>query len=336
MPIIGINGFGRIGRLVLRAAIEKGVKVGAINDPFLNTQYMAYQFRYDTVHGKFKGDVKFDKENLIINGMKIRCITEKVPENIAWSTYGVDYVCESTGIFKDIKGASKHLVPGKGAKKVIISAPSDDAPTFVVGVNESKYSKDMTVVSNASCTTNCLAPIAKVLNDTFGIEEGLMTTVHAATATQKVVDAPSAKDWRGGRAVLNNIIPSSTGAAKAVGLVIPELKGKLTGMAFRVPTLDVSCVDLTVRLKKPTTYNDIKAAMMKASQGSMKVILGYTEEEVVSSDFITDSRSSIFDAKAGIQLSPTFVKVVSWYDNEWGYSCRLVDLCLYMAKVDSA
>lgn len=336
MVVLGINGFGRIGRLVLRAAIEKGVKVGAINDPFLDTKYMAYQFKYDTVHGKFKGEITFDKENLYINKQKIRCIQEKIPENIDWAASGVEYVCESTGIFKDIKGASKHLVAGKGAKKVIISAPSDDAPTFVVGVNESKYTKDMTVVSNASCTTNCLAPIAKVLNDTFGIEEGLMTTVHAATATQKVVDAPSGKDWRGGRAVLNNIIPSSTGAAKAVGLVIPELKGKLTGMAFRVPTLDVSCVDLTVRLKKPTTYKDIKAAMKKESEGKMKGILGYTEELVVSSDFTTDSRSSIFDAQAGIQLSPTFVKIVSWYDNEWGYSCRLVDLAVYMSKVDKA
>jgi glyceraldehyde 3-phosphate dehydrogenase len=332
---LGINGFGRIGRLVLRAALAKGVKIGAINDPFLNTEYMAYQFRYDTVHGKFAGTVKFDKEHLIINGQKIRCIHEKSPEKIAWAECGVDYICESTGIFKTIKSASAHLVPGKGAKKVIISAPSDDAPTFVIGVNEQKYNKEMKVVSNASCTTNCLAPIAKVLNDHFGIEEGLMTTVHAATATQKTVDAPSAKDWRGGRAVMNNIIPSSTGAAKAVGLVIPELKGKLTGMAFRVPTLDVSCVDLTVRLKKGVTYKEIKDVMKRESEGRMKGILGYTEEEVVSSDFIGDARSSIFDAKAGIQLSPTFVKIVSWYDNEMGYSTRLVDLALYMAKIDN-
>jgi glyceraldehyde 3-phosphate dehydrogenase len=332
---LGINGFGRIGRLVLRSAIAKGVKVGAINDPFLSTEYMAYQFKYDTVHGRFPGTIKHDKEHLIINGQKIRCLTEKQPEKIAWAACGVDYICESTGIFKNIKPASAHLTAGVGGKKVIISAPSDDAPTFVMGVNEGKYTKDMKVVSNASCTTNCLAPIAKVLNDYFGIEEGLMTTVHAATATQKVVDAPSGKDWRGGRAVMNNIIPSSTGAAKAVGLVIPELKGKLTGMAFRVPTLDVSCVDLTVRLKKAATWKEIKEVMKKESEGRMKGVLGYTEEEVVSSDFIGDARSSIFDAKAGIQLSPNFIKVVAWYDNEMGYSVRLVDLALHMAKVDS-
>ena len=271
MVVLGINGFGRIGRLVLRAALAKGVTVGAINDPFLDTKYMAYQFTYDTVHGKFDGDVKFDKDNLIINGKKIKCVHEKTPENIPWADYGVEYVCESTGIFKDIKTASRHINGPKGAKKVIISAPSDDAPTFVVGVNQNKYTKEMKVVSNASCTTNCLAPLAKVLNDNFGIEEGLMTTVHAATATQKVVDAPSGKDWRGGRAVLNNIIPSSTGAAKAVALVIPELKGKLTGMAFRVPTLDVSVVDLTIRLKKPTSYTDVKAAVKKASETTLKV-----------------------------------------------------------------
>ena len=273
MVTLGINGFGRIGRLVLRAALIKGVNVAAVNDPFLNTSYMAYQFKYDTVHGKFKGDVTYDKENIIINGKKIRCITEKTPENIPWSDYGVDYVCESTGIFKEIKTASRHINGAKGAKKVIVSAPSDDAPTFVMGVNQQKYTKDMKVVSNASCTTNCLAPIAKVLQDHYGIEEGLMTTIHAATATQKVVDAPSAKDWRGGRAVLNNIIPSSTGAAKAVALVIPELKGKLTGMAFRVPTLDVSVVDLTVRLKKPVTYAEVKATMKKESETRLKVCL---------------------------------------------------------------
>eukprot|EP00455_Lapot_gusevi_P043496 TRINITY_DN52_c0_g1_i1.p1 TRINITY_DN52_c0_g1~~TRINITY_DN52_c0_g1_i1.p1 ORF type:complete len:298 (+),score=150.95 TRINITY_DN52_c0_g1_i1:70-963(+) len=295
---------------------------------------MAYQFKYDSTHGQFKGDVKFDKEHLIVNGKKIRVFNEKAPESIGWADYGVSYVCESTGIFKNIKTASKHINGPKGAQKVIISAPSDDAPTFVVGVNEQKYTKDMKVVSNASCTTNCLAPLAKVINDNFGIEEGLMTTVHASTATQKVVDAPSSKDWRGGRAVLNNIIPSSTGAAKAVGLVIPELKGKLTGMAFRVPTIDVSVVDLTVRLKKPATYQQIKDVVKRESQGKLKGILGYTEDEVVSSDFTGDSRSSIFDAKAGIALSPQFVKLVSWYDNEWGYSCRLVDLAIHMAKVD--
>jgi len=334
MSKIGINGFGRIGRLVLRAAIDKGATVVAVNDPFITIDYMVYMFKYDSTHGPFKGEVAADGNDLVVNGHKIKVFNEMKPENIPWSSAGAEYVVESTGVFTTLDKAKAHF--SGGAKKVIISAPSADAPMFVMGVNEDKYSKDMTIVSNASCTTNCLAPVAKVLNDQFGIVEGLMTTVHATTATQKTVDGPSAKDWRGGRGAGQNIIPSSTGAAKAVGKVIPELNGKLTGMAFRVPTPDVSVVDLTVRLSKECKYDDIKAAMKKASEsGSLKGILGYTEDDVVSQDFIGDIRSSIFDAKAGIQLSGTFVKVVSWYDNEYGYSNRVVDLIKHMQKVDA-
>jgi len=336
---IGINGFGRIGRLVLRAALSKpnDVEVVAYNDPFLSPKYAAYQFQYDSVHGRFKGEVSYDNTGLIINGKKVWAYTEKDPANIPWGEHGADYVVESTGIFLDKKGANKHLSGPKPAKKVVLSAPSkDDTPMFVMGVNHQKYNKSMTIVSNASCTTNCLAPLAKVIHDNWGIQEGLMTTVHALTATQLTVDGPSkgGKDWRAGRAASTNIIPSSTGAAKAVGQVIPELKGKLTGMAFRVPTTDVSVVDLTCKLSKPAKYADIKAALKKASEGELKGILGYTEDEVVSSDFIGDSRSSIFDANAGISLNDNFVKLVSWYDNEWGYSNRCIDLIIHMAKVD--
>jgi len=337
--LVGINGFGRIGRLVLRVAVNKPneVVVVAVNDPFLDTKYMAYQFKFDSTHGKFKGDVKYDKENLIINGKKIRVFTEKDPQKINWGDYGAEYICESTGIFTDTIKAGLHLKGPKPAKKVIISAPAKDkTPTFVMGVNEDKYDKSMQVVSNASCTTNCLAPLAKVINDNFGIEEGLMTTVHAITATQLVVDGPSraGKDWRAGRAAAQ-VIPSSTGAAKAVTEVIPELKGRLTGMSFRVPVQDVSVVDLTVRTKKGASYDQIKAVMKKASEGELKGIIGYTEDEVVSSDFIGDARSCIFDAEAGISLNPNFVKLIAWYDNEWGYSNRLVDLIVFMHKVDS-
>lgn len=295
---------------------------------------MVYMFKYDSTHGVFKGDVSADGSNLVVNGHTIKVFNEMKPENIPWGSAGAEYIVESTGVFTTLDKAKAHF--SSGGKKVIISAPSADAPMFVMGVNEDKYSKDMTIVSNASCTTNCLAPIAKVLNDKFEILEGLMTTVHATTATQKTVDGPSAKDWRGGRGAGQNIIPSSTGAAKAVGKVIPELNGKLTGMAFRVPTPDVSVVDLTVRLGKECSYDDIKAAMKDASEsGPLKGYLGYTEDDVVSNDFIGDHRSSIFDAKAGIQLSKTFVKVVSWYDNEYGYSHRVVDLIKHMQKVDA-
>jgi len=339
---VGINGFGRIGRLVLRAALlrSKGqVLVTAVNDPFLSPDYMAYLFQYDTVHGRWKGNVGHDKENIIIDGHKIRVFAEEDPQKIGWSDYGVEYVCESTGIFRDKKGCSLHLSGAKGAKKVIISAPpKDHTPMFVMGVNANKYTKDMTVVSNASCTTNCIAPLAKVIHDTYGIVEGLMTTIHASTATQLTVDGPSkgGKDWRAGRAAAVNVIPSTTGAAEAVGIVLPELKGKLTGMAFRVPTVDVSVVDLTCKLARPTTYEHIKATMKAAAaRGSpLEGIIGYTEDEVVSSDFIGDARSSIFDATAGIALNDTFVKLVAWYDNEFGYSCRLVDLIVHMAQVD--
>jgi len=337
---IGINGFGRIGRLVFRAALLKanlGIQVVAINDPFLKTDYMAYQLMYDTVHGRFPGRVEYDKNNLIVNGQKIRTFHERDPNKVEWAAAGAEYLCESTGIFKEIKECQAHLGP-KGVKKVIVSAPSKTAPMFVMGVNQKGYKKDMKVVSNASCTTNCLAPLAKIIDDNFGIVEGLMTTVHSATATQLVVDGPSkgGKDWRAGRASSVNIIPSSTGAAAAVGQVLPQLKGKLTGMAFRVPTVNVSVVDLTVRLKKPATYDAIKKAVKKACETEMKGIMGYTDEEVVSSDFNHDSHSSIFDASAGISLNDNFVKLVSWYDNEWGYSNRLVDLILHMAKVDRA
>jgi len=331
---IGINGFGRIGRLVFRAAINNpNVEVTGINDPFIDLEYMKYMLRYDTVHGKFEGEISSEDGKLVVNGKKIAVFASKDPAEIAWSSCGADYVVESTGVFTTTEKASAHFKGG--AKKVVISAPSADAPMFVMGVNNDKYTKDMNVVSNASCTTNCLAPLAKVINDNFGIVEGLMTTVHAVTATQKTVDGPSMKDWRGGRGAGFNIIPSSTGAAKAVGKVIPELNGKLTGMAFRVPTADVSVVDLTVRLEKAATYDEIKAAVKKASENELKGILGYTEDEVVSSDFIHDSRTSIFDAKAGIALNGNFVKLVSWYDNEWGYSNKVVDLIVHMSKVDA-
>ncbi len=334
MVKVGINGFGRIGRLVLRSSVERDdIQVVAVNDPFIDLDYMEYMLKYDTIHGVFKGDVKTENGKLIVNGKEIMVFAEKDPADISWSKAGAEYIVESTGVFTTMDKARAHF--NGGAKKVVISAPSKDAPMFVMGVNEDKYTKDMDIVSNASCTTNCLAPLAKVINDNFGIVEGLMTTVHSTTATQKTVDGPSKKDWRGGRAAAGNIIPSSTGAAKAVGKVIPELDGKLTGMAFRVPTLDVSVVDLTCKLEKAATYEEIKAAVKAASEGKMKGILGYTEDAVVSSDFITDPRTSIFDAEAGIQLNDNFVKLVSWYDNEWGYSNKVVDLISHMAKVDA-
>ena len=331
---VGINGFGRIGRLVFRAAMDNPeVEIVGINDPFIDLEYMTYMLKYDSIHGKFRGEVKVEGDKLVVNGKQISVFACMDPAEIPWSSCGAEYIVESTGVFTVTDKASAHFKGG--AKKVVISAPSKDAPMFVMGVNQDKYSKDMKVVSNASCTTNCLAPLAKVINDNFGIIEGLMTTVHSTTATQKTVDGPSKKDWRGGRAAANNIIPSSTGAAKAVGKVIPELNGKLTGMAFRVPTLDVSVVDLTCRLEKPATYEEIKAAVKKASENEMKGILGYTEEDLVSSDFIHDPRTSIFDAKAGIALNDNFVKLVAWYDNEWGYSNKVVDLICHMAKVDA-
>jgi len=329
---IGINGFGRIGRLVFRAAINKpNVEVVAIND-LIDPDYMAYMLRYDSVHGQFKGDVKVEDGYLVVNGKKIRVTAEKDPANLKWDEVGAEYIVESTGIFLTKDKAEAHLKAG--AKKVVLSAPSkDDTPMFVMGVNHTSIKPTDLIVSNASCTTNCLAPLAKVINDNFGIVEGLMTTVHATTATQKTVDGPSAKDWRGGRAAAANIIPSSTGAAKAVGVVIPELKGKLTGMAFRVPTIDVSVVDLTVRLAKSTTYDEIKAAVKLASETTLKGILGYTEDEVVSQDFVGDARTSIFDAGAGIMLNANFVKLIAWYDNEWGYSNKVVELIEYLATV---
>ena len=334
---MGINGFGRIGRLVLRAAIaHKDVQVVAINDPFMDLEYMVYMFKYDSVHGQFKGTVSHDEKNLIIDGKKILVFVEKDPTKIPWGEAGADYVCESTGVFTDQAKAGLHL--SGGAKKVIISAPpKDEVPMFVIGVNHDKYTKDVHVVSNASCTTNCLAPLAKVVHEKFGIIEGLMTTVHAMTAAQLTVDGPSkgGKDWRGGRAASTNIIPSSTGAAKAVGKVIPSLNGKLTGMAFRVPTTDVSVVDLTVRLEKKATYKEIVTALKDASANELKGILSVTEDEVVSTDFIHDPSSCIFDVKAGIQLNENFVKLVAWYDNEWGYSNRLVDLVAHMYRVDT-
>jgi len=329
MAKVGINGFGRIGRLVLRACIEKGVNVLAVNDPFIDVQYMVYMFRYDSTHGRFKGEVKEEGGLLVVDGKRIHVFQERNPADIPWAKVGVEYVVESTGVFTTIDKANSHI--NGGAKKVIISAPSADAPMFVMGVNHEQYNPSLTIVSNASCTTNCLAPLAKVINDNFGIEEGLMTTVHAVTATQKTVDGPSGKLWRDGRGAAQNIIPASTGAAKAVGKVIPELNGKLTGMAFRVPVPDVSVVDLTCRLKKEASYDDIKAVVKAASESDhWKGILGYTDEEVVSSDFIGDTHSSIFDSKAGISLSKTFVKLISWYDNEFGYSCRVADLIKYM------
>lgn len=327
---VAINGFGRIGRLVLRVALTRpGIEVVAVNDPFIGAEYAAYMLKYDSTHGKYKGEVKALDDNIVVDGHKIKVFQERDPVNLPWGKLGVDIVIDATGIFKDLKGCQKHL--DAGAKKVLITAPSSDAPMFVMGVNEKTY-KGQTIVSNASCTTNGLAPLAKVINDTFGLEEGLMTTVHSITATQKTVDGPSHKDWRGGRTASGNIIPSSTGAAKAVGKVIPELNGKLTGMSLRVPTVDVSVVDLTVKLKTAATYEEICAAVKKASEGELKGILGYTDEAVVSSDFITDTRSSIFDAKAGILLSPKFVKLISWYDNEFGYSTRVVDLLEHIAK----
>jgi glyceraldehyde 3-phosphate dehydrogenase len=331
---IGINGFGRIGRLAFRAAVNNpNVQVVGINDPFIDLEYMKYMLKYDTVHGQFDGEIEVKGDKLVVNGKEISVYASMKPEEIPWKDCGAEYVIESTGLFTTTEKASAHFQGG--AKKVVISAPSADAPMFVMGVNQDKYTKDMNVVSNASCTTNCLAPLAKVIHDKFGIVEGLMTTVHATTATQKTVDGPSKKDWRGGRAAAGNIIPSSTGAAKAVGKVIPSLNGKLTGMAFRVPTLNVSVVDLTCRLEKAATYEEICAALKEASENELKGILGYTEDAVVSSDFITDPRTSIFDAKAGISLNPNFVKLVSWYDNEWGYSNKLIDLISYMATVDN-
>jgi glyceraldehyde 3-phosphate dehydrogenase len=329
---IGINGFGRIGRLVFRAANNIAeIEVVGIND-LIDVDYMAYMLKYDSTHGRFNGDVEVKDGNLVVNGKTIRVTAERDPANLKWNEIEAEYVVESTGLFLTREKAEAHIKAG--AKRVVLSAPSkDDTPMFVMGVNSKNYTADMDIVSNASCTTNCLAPIAKVLNDNWGIAEGLMTTVHAVTATQKTVDAPSAKDWRGGRGAAQNIIPSSTGAAKAVGKVIPELNGKLTGMAFRVPTPDVSAVDLTVRLEKGASYDEIKAAMKAASEGELKGILGYTEDAVVSTDFLGDSRTSIFDADAGIALSDTFVKVVSWYDNEMGYSYKVCDLILHMDTV---
>lgn len=329
---IGINGFGRIGRLFFRAAVaNENVEVVGIND-LIEVDYIAYMLKYDSTHGPFKGDVSVENGMLVVNGQKIRITNEPKPANLNWGEVGAEYVLESTGLFLTKESAQGHI--DAGAKKVVMSAPSkDDTPMFVMGVNQSSYKNDMTFVSNASCTTNCLAPIAKVLNDKFGIVEGLMTTVHATTATQKTVDSPSKKDWRGGRGAAQNIIPSSTGAAKAVGKVIPALNGKLTGMAFRVPTPNVSVVDLTVRLEKGASYEKVCAAMKEASEGELKGILGYTEDAVVSTDFLGDARTSIFDAGAGIGLNDNFVKVVSWYDNEWGYSVKTLELIIYMDSV---
>ena len=329
---IGINGFGRIGRLVFRAAATNpNVEIVGIND-LIDVDYMAYMLKYDSTHGIFKGTIEVKDGSLVVNGTKIRVTAERDPANLKWNEIGVEYVVESTGLFLTLDTAQKHI--DAGAKRVILSAPAkDDTPTYVMGVNNKSYTKDQTIISNASCTTNCLAPIAKVLHDKFGIAEGLMTTVHATTATQKTVDGPSAKDWRGGRGAAQNIIPSSTGAAKAVGLVIPALKGKLTGMAFRVPTPDVSVVDLTARLIVPASKADIDKAIKEASEGDLKGILGYTEDEVVSTDFLGDARTSIYDKKASISLNDNFVKVVSWYDNEWGYSNKVVDLITYIDTV---
>ena len=329
---VGINGFGRIGRLAFRAAMKRNdMEIVGIND-ILEVEYIAYMLRYDTIHGTFDGKVEVKDGKLVVNGQSIRITSEKDPANLKWNEVGAEYVIESTGLFLTKESAMGHITAG--AKHVVMSAPSkDDTPMFVMGVNHTKYKADMQFVSNASCTTNCLAPVTKVLHDNFGIIEGLMTTVHSTTATQKTVDGPSKKDWRGGRAASGNIIPSSTGAAKAVTKVIPELKGKLTGMSFRVPTLNVSVVDLTCRLEKAATYDDIKKAMKAAADGPLKGILGYTEDAVVSSDFIGDPRTSIFDAGAGISLNDNFVKVVAWYDNEWAYSCKLLDLVAHMSSV---
>jgi len=328
---VGINGFGRIGRLVFRASLENpNVVVTCINDPFMDLDYIVYLLRYDSTHGAFKKSIEKRGDKLVVEGHEISVYAKREPAEIPWGQHNADVVVESTGVFLTIDKAGAHLKGG--AKKVIISAPSPDAPMYVIGVNEHKYDPSHTIVSNASCTTNCLAPLAKVIHEKFGIIEGLMTTVHATTATQKTVDGPSPKDWRSGRSALNNVIPASTGAAKAVGAVLPELKGKLTGMAFRVPVVDVSVVDLTVRLEKGAKYDEIKAAIREAADGPLKGILAYTEDEVVSSDFIGNSHSSIFDASAGIALNDNFVKLISWYDNEWGYSHRVVDLAVHISK----
>ncbi len=328
---VGINGFGRIGRLVFRAAMTRDdIEIVAIND-LIDVDYMVYMLKYDTMHGRFNGTAEAKDGKLVVNGQAIRVTAEKDPANLKWDEVGAEYVVESTGLFLTKEKAEAHLKAG--AKRVVMSAPSkDDTPMFVMGVNNQKYAGEA-IVSNASCTTNCLAPLTKVINDKFGVIEGLMTTVHATTATQKTVDGPSMKDWRGGRAAAGNIIPSSTGAAKAVGKVIPELNGKLTGMSFRVPTLDVSVVDVVFRLEKEASYDEIKTAVKEASEGEMKGILGYTEEDVVSSDFLGDPRTSIFDAKAGIALNKNFVKLISWYDNEWGYSNKVLELIAHMATV---
>jgi glyceraldehyde 3-phosphate dehydrogenase len=331
---VGINGFGRIGRIVFRNAVEHpDVEIVAINDPFIEPHYAEYMLKYDSTHGFFKGEVASHDGDLVVNNKKVKFYTERDPANIPWKETGAEYIVESTGVFTTKDKASAHLKGG--AKKVIISAPSADAPMYVMGVNEDKYDGSADVISNASCTTNCLAPLAKVINDKFTIIEGLMTTVHSYTATQKTVDGPSSKDWRGGRGAAQNIIPSSTGAAKAVGKVIPELNGKLTGMAMRVPTPNVSVVDLTVRIEKGASYDQIKQAIKEAANGPLKGILAYTEDDVVSSDLNGNPASSIFDAKAGISLNDNFVKLVSWYDNEWGYSRRVLDLLAHVAKVDA-
>ncbi len=330
---VGINGFGRIGRLVMRVSLERdNVDVVAVNDPFIDVEYMKYMLTYDTIHGKYNADIKVEGNDLVINGKTVKVFNCMEPSEIPWGEVGAEYVVESSGVFTTTEKAQAHLKGG--AKKVVISAPSKDAKMFVMGVNNDEYTSDMNIVSNASCTTNCLAPLAKVINDNFGIVEGLMTTVHSTTATQKTVDGPSKKDWRGGRAATYNIIPSSTGAAKAVGKVIPSLNGKLTGMSFRVPTLDVSVVDLTCRLEKGASYEEIVEKIKEACNGELKGIMSWTDEDVVSSDFISDPHTSIFDVKAGIQLSDNFVKLVSWYDNEWGYSNKVVDLITHMYGVD--
>jgi len=330
---VGINGFGRIGRIVFRNAVLHGeADVVAVNDPFIETHYAAYMLKYDSQHGRFDGTIEVADNDLIVNGKRVKFYQERDPANIPWSDTGAAYIVESTGVFTTTEKASAHLKGG--AKKVIISAPSADAPMFVLGVNHKTYTSDIKVLSNASCTTNCLAPLAKIVDENWGLVEGLMTTIHSYTATQKTVDGPSSKDWRGGRTAAQNIIPSSTGAAKAVGKVIPHLNGKLTGMSMRVPTSNVSVVDLTCRLEKPATYDEIKATMKKYSEGELKGILGYSEDDLVSSDLNGDPHSSIFDAKAGISLNSNFVKLVSWYDNEWGYSRRVVDLIVYVSQVD--
>ncbi|OTB05387.1 hypothetical protein M426DRAFT_10711 [Hypoxylon sp. CI-4A] len=331
---VGINGFGRIGRIVFRNAVEhEDIEIVAVNDPFIETHYAEYMLKYDSTHGVFKGTVANEPDGLIVNGKKVKFYQERDPANIPWKESGAEYIVESTGVFTTTEKAKAHLKGG--AKRVVISAPSADAPMYVLGVNEKTYDGKAEVISNASCTTNCLAPLAKVINDKFGIIEGLMTTVHSYTATQKTVDGPSNKDWRGGRTAAQNIIPSSTGAAKAVGKVIPELNGKLTGMSLRVPTSNVSVVDLTVRLEKGASYDEIKAAIKEAAEGPLKGVLAYTEDDVVSTDLNGNPNSSIFDAKAGISLNKNFVKLVSWYDNEWGYSRRVLDLLAYVAKVDA-